>query len=519
MLPKGKASNEDSTNGLQYARGERKSTEPGQGAYRHLANHAWLIALCLILALAAWLRLDGLGDSSLWLDECYTASFSQGTFWDAAETCWKDVHPPLFFFVTIVSERLGDRSETVLRLPSALFGIATCLATFLLAKTIVGRKFALLAALLIAVCPLAIDHSREARMYGIVTFAAAMLTVAVLRLAQRPTTRRSVMVIAYGTALVYTHYVGLIYVFSLTLGAILFSGFTRKAKTTIVKASLAILILFSPWVPALISQLGHRQPHLGRFSLLSLQDMFWAHGPFSSINSQSLASLAGALFALLVALSVIAPFARRSGLPESEHARKMLHSLAGTFLVFVGTYYVVGLWRPSFWPKTALVVYPVLMTLSAAGADAISKSLTAHRSGRAAFRIFLVVCVALALLNAAQYEPPVHPDIRSLFAFLQARPQSEPVLFCRNDAAPMADFYLPNAAKMYYSERIMFVHDVMSFPSKLRHLRKARQFWLANTRPGWTPLQGLAATHLERISAVQFDRCSAILYTWPEENK
>ncbi len=482
------------------------------------AKHASLIALCLILLLAGWLRLDGLGDSSLWLDECYTASFSEGTFWDAVQTCWRDVHPPLFFFVTITLERLGGRSETVLRLPSALFGIATCLATFLLAKMVVGRKFALLAALLMAVCPLAIDHSREARMYGIVTFVAAMLTVAVFRLAQRPTARRSIMAIAYGTALVYTHYVGLIYVFSLAFGAILFSGFTRRAKVSIMKASFAILILFSPWVPALISQLGHRQPHLGRFSLLSLQDVFWAHGPFSSVNSQSLANLAGALFALLVALSVIAPFARRSGVPESEHARKMVHCLAGTFLVFVGTYYVVGLWRPSFWPKTALVVYPVLMTLSAAGADAISKSLAAHRPGRAAFRVLLVFCVALALLNAAQYEPPVHPDIRRLFAFLQARPQSEPVLFCRNDAGPMADFYLPNAVKLYYSNRIMFPDDINSSPSKLKVLREARQFWLAATRPGWTPLQHLAAIHLERISAVQFDRCSAILYTWSEEN-
>ncbi len=112
--------------------------------------HASHIALALILLLAAYLRLEGLGASSLWLDECYTACFSQNGLSDVIATCASDVHPPLFIFLANAVMRFSGKSEFFLRLPSALLGVATCLATFLLARMLVGRRFALLAALLLA---------------------------------------------------------------------------------------------------------------------------------------------------------------------------------------------------------------------------------------------------------------------------------------------------------------------------------------------------------------------------------
>ncbi len=486
-----------------------------------IAKYVWHIALALVLLLAAYLRLEGLGESSLWLDECYTASFSQHGLLDVVTACLSDVHPPLFFFAMNVVMRLAGKSEFFLRLPSALFGIATCLAVFLLSRMVAGRRFALFAALLIAVCPLAIDHSRGARSYPLVTFIGTMLTIAILRLCEKQTRRRIMMVVLYGTLLAYTHYVGLIYLFSLVCAVLLFSGFASGAKKPVAKATLLILVLFSPWMPVAVGQLGGKQPHIGRFGLLSLRDMFWAHGPFSAIQSKGLAGLAGALFLSIVAFSVVRSIMLRgsSNPPRGTLSQSMVRCLAGTFFFFVAIYYLLGFWRPSFWPKTALVVYPVLMSLFAVGAANLVKMGRGRGYRRGTSAVIALVCLSLSLVNAAQYEPPVHPDIRSLFAFLRERPASEPLAFCRDDAAPMAEFYLSNAREMFYSGRMFFLPDGEAVSAAVGALKKSKRLWVVTTRPGKTLLEDLAERHLEKLDVAEFDRCRAILYDWPENQK
>ena len=482
------------------------------------ASHA---ALALILLLAAYLRLEGLGASSLWLDECYTAQFSQYGISDVVKTCWGDVHPPLFFFIANGVMKLSGKSEFFLRLPSALFGVAACLATFLLARMLVGRRFALLAALLMAVCPLAIDHSREARSYPLAMFIGTMLTVAMLRLCESPTRRRVITVVLWGALLAYTHYVGLIYLFSLVSASLLLSGFSSEAKRSVAKASLLVLILFSPWIPVFIGQLGGKQPHIGRFSLISLRDVFWAHGPLSAIRNEGLSCLAGALFLSFVVLSVIRSILPpgSSSPPRDAHFQSMVRCLSGTLIFFAAVYYLLGFWRPSFLSKMALVVYPVLMSLFAVGVAAIVEARKGRGYRRATSSAIALVTLALALASAAEYRPPVHPDIRSLFEFLKQRPASEPLLLCRNDAAPMADFYLPNAAGMFHSGRMFFLPDVDAVSAKLDTLRRSERLWVVSTSPGKTPLEDLAERQLKRLDVAEFDRCYAILYTWPDNQK
>lgn len=479
------------------------------------------VGLGLVLLLAAYMRLDGLGASSLWLDECYTASFSQYGLYDVIATCESDIHPPLFLFLANAVMRFSGKSEFFLRLPSALFGVATCLATFLLARMLVGRRLALLAALLMAVCPLAIDHSREARSYPLAMFIGTMLTIATLRLSESPTKRRMITVALWGALLAYTHYVGLIYLFSLVSASLLISGFSSEAKRSVAKASLLVLILFSPWIPVVIGQLEAEQRHIGRFKLISLRDMFWAHGPLSAIGNEGLSWLAGALFLSLVAISVIRSILPRgsSSFPRDAHLGSMVRCLAGTFLFFGAVYYLLGLWRPSFWPKTALVVYPVLMSLFVVGATAVVQARKGRGYRLASSLAIAFVTVALALVNAAEYKPPVQPDIRGLFAFLNQRPASEPLLLCRNNDAPMADFYLPNAREIFHSGRLLFLPDAEAVSAELARLVRSERFWVVSTRPDKAPLEDLAERYLMRLDVAAFDRCYAILYAWPDKQR
>ena len=73
--------------------------------------------LTLILGLAAYLRLAGLGDESFWLDEGYTVAFTGLPFRKMmAYIATRDVHPPLYYILIKFWRNLGD-SEVILASP------------------------------------------------------------------------------------------------------------------------------------------------------------------------------------------------------------------------------------------------------------------------------------------------------------------------------------------------------------------------------------------------------------------
>lgn len=484
---------------------------------RFLARHIWEVLLALILLFAAYVRLEGLGRSSLWLDECFAAQFARFGIWDVIRTLQNDFNPPLSFLVSNLALRIDDTSEFVLRLPSALFGIGACIITYLLARMVVGRRFALLAALLLAFCPLAIDYSREARAYALITFEGAMATASLFAVCERMTLGRLLLLILSGSMLVYTHYVGIMYLLALLGAAVLSPGLTRQTKLSLIKAALIILVVFAPWLPYFVPRVGQDQPHIGLFTLLSVRDMFGAYGPFSAIDDEGLRSAGSGLFFLFVGIAAICAYAKTDATNTHQHAKTRLTSgiLVCTFILFSVAHALLSIFRRCYWPKTMLVIYPLLMTLCAAGAASVFSTQSGTRSGRSVSVLLVLVLVVLSLVNAAQYEPPVHPDIRRLFAYLRDRPQSEPMVFCMHDAAPMVDFYLPDAREMYYSGRLIFFRDIEKLTPSLATLRNARRFWVVNTRPGTASLEKLASQFLRKEGQVEFDRCRATAYSWP----
>ena len=162
-------------------------------------------ALCL---LALWLRLRGLGDLSLWVDEAFTWQNSHAPLAELLGARL-NVHPPLYFLMERYWIRLVGESEYALRLSNALLGVLVVPAVWRVARSLAGRAAALAAGLGMAVAPAALSYGREARMYGTLMALAALLLLAAERLAARPTGRRwlGYGLLALATGL--THYTGM----------------------------------------------------------------------------------------------------------------------------------------------------------------------------------------------------------------------------------------------------------------------------------------------------------------------
>ncbi len=78
-------------------------------------------------------------------------------------------------------------------LPSALAGIALVPVAWGIGRELAGRATAAIAtAALVAVGPIFVWYSQEARVYGLYTFASGVLMLCFLRFAARPADRRRV---------------------------------------------------------------------------------------------------------------------------------------------------------------------------------------------------------------------------------------------------------------------------------------------------------------------------------------
>jgi mannosyltransferase len=99
---------------------------------------------------------------SLWYDEvCYTSVFF-GT--SRRQTIlFNDVHPPCYTFFMWGWEALWGDSELAVRLPSLLFGCASIWVLFLIVRSWFGRKTAWVATVLMAISPVHIWYSHEAK--------------------------------------------------------------------------------------------------------------------------------------------------------------------------------------------------------------------------------------------------------------------------------------------------------------------------------------------------------------------
>lgn len=148
-------------------------------------NRFWLAALLAVLAVAAFLRFDGLGEPSLWLDEV----LHYGKAKEAAGEPWyrwlsgvsaDRENGSLYYAGQVVGLALSD-SEMGVRLVPALLGLATVLVFFLVVLSATeSPRAATVAAALLAVSPLHVYYSREGRPYAAVMLLATLLLWAAL---------------------------------------------------------------------------------------------------------------------------------------------------------------------------------------------------------------------------------------------------------------------------------------------------------------------------------------------------
>ncbi|PJF47067.1 MAG: hypothetical protein CUN48_10565 [Candidatus Thermofonsia Clade 3 bacterium] len=232
----------------------------------------WLVTSLMLVAFA--LRVVELTNRSIWLDEGTTLLRLSGSLVNnltnviyVAGERTIDTQPQLYFLLLQGFVTLGGEHEFIFRFFSVAFGVLCAPTTYTLARRMFDAPTAVLATLFVALSPGLIWYSREIRMYSLVPFLAAALTLAAYR-CSRATQRVALAWLAWialAIAGFLTHYsfVGLIAgqgAFLLTWTARHWDEFHARDRRTLIAAgaSLAgagLLALATPFVREVLVRL------------------------------------------------------------------------------------------------------------------------------------------------------------------------------------------------------------------------------------------------------------------------
>jgi Dolichyl-phosphate-mannose-protein mannosyltransferase len=285
---------------------------------RHSSDRTLWIVLTAATLLAAVIRFPFLGHQSLWLDEIFSRNIMRASslrgMWDQVKAT--ESTPPLYYTIGWL---VHARSAVAMRaITATALTVAVPVAYFALWR-LLGRRAALAAAAVLAVSPMLVAYSTDARSYGLLLLTALLTVWAFSALLEASTRRRQLAWVAACAACVWTHYFG-IFLVGAELALLLVLRPSARRATALSACLLAALL--APLVVLATSQAGdERAEFIAGTSLakrVSDTARQFAMGPNVPRTALEAAGLAVFYAALVCGLWTLWRRPRREGAGEAE---------------------------------------------------------------------------------------------------------------------------------------------------------------------------------------------------------
>ena len=455
------------------------------------------VVLALTL-LAALVRFPTLGVQSYSLDEAVTAVKVLDP--DFLETLRNipasESTPPLYYVLAWLWSRLFGIGEVGLRSLSALFGTATVPASYWLGATLISRRVGTVLAALIAVHPLLVWFSQEARAYALLVLLSALALVYFVKALREPTARNLAVWALISSLGLTTHYFAVFLVAPQAVWLLKSKVPTSARRATaaaiagVAATGLALTPLAlhqaadnrSAWIAAM--DLGERIEGLARDFLV---------GP----GSEQLPLVVPAAGALM-AMGVLLLWLHGDG-PERRGAQLALIVAGAAIFLPLGLSFL-GLDR--FVARNVLAAIVPLWLIPAAGFGG-------RRAGRVGLGLAAVLCALLAtIVSVAAREPQLQrDDWRSVASAIRAPLQTSAIV-TPPPASPPLRFYLPPGLHKLKGGRrrltdvvVVTTRESPTFAPlrgfevrERRPFRHAKLIWLHSDLPRRVSRPALAAT-------------------------
>jgi uncharacterized membrane protein len=307
---------------------------------------------------------------SVWFDEAYSITLAKAPIADIVRFVSVDTHPPLYYLVLKGWAGAFGWGELALRGLSVIMMGAMILVAALLVRRLFGVRAALLVTILLVVSPFVLRYGFEIRMYSMAGLIGISATYALVRARQGDSSAHWWWYAIYAALValgMYTlYYMALLWVAHL----VWLAWDARKNKRPLMRepwlrAFVCALVLFLPWLPVFVSQLGNNaltpvaqqmtvQNMVGIVSFWFLYTpAFWLTGMTSLI---------------VLGIVIVTVWLMRRAVAASRRAERSLMLLFGLYaLVPFGLITLVSLGRPMYMERyMSHVMIGVLILLAVA---------------------------------------------------------------------------------------------------------------------------------------------------------
>jgi mannosyltransferase len=339
--------------------------------------------------------------------------------------------PPLYYVLAWLWSKLFGLSEPGIRSLSAVLGTAVAPVAFMIGRRLGSHRAGVIAGLLVALNPLLVWYSQEARTYALLALLGALSFWSFLSALERPDGRRMAVWAAVSAAAVLSHYFA---AFLVIVEAAWLIVATRRRSALI--ASGAVALVGAALIPLVLRQADHRSDWIANLSFASRVKEVTKKlvtGELTPANDVQLAAV------LLLAGGAMVYAARRLSQREQRGAALALGvgcgAIALPMIVDVfGFRYLIS--------KNVIAAVPVLLV----GAAVILGAQRAPRVGTAGAAAGLTLFAAL-VVDGALNPALQRPDYRTAAKALGSPVRDEVVLAPNLGNMPLA-LYRPGSAPM-----------------------------------------------------------------------
>ncbi len=206
-------------------------------------------AVSILLILSATIRIINLDINSFWQDEIYQMLIArQGLLRVIFPTTTDAGGAPLDYIVSHYAYKFLGTSEGMLRLPYVLWGVLGVYVLYHLGSYLFGRSVGVLAACLLAILPLHVQYSREARFYVLPTLLILLSVYTLVRAVEEDRRRWWILYVIVTVLALYSQ---LYTLFPVAICGFWMLLFNRKEKEKVLHFILAcssIAILYGPFL-------------------------------------------------------------------------------------------------------------------------------------------------------------------------------------------------------------------------------------------------------------------------------
>jgi mannosyltransferase len=434
----------------------------------------WLLASLLLVAAAA--RLPTLAQQSLWYDEAYTPVHVLHASLAATlhSVSTNENTPPLWYILEWAVSRVLGTGVVALRLLSAIAGLGLVAIGWMIGAELASRRTAIVLSAILALNPLYVWYSQEARAYELYALASAVSLLYFLRARRSPTRSTLALWAASSVTALLCHYFAVFLVGPETLLLLAWSfpsrlagrsPFTRRAaaaagdpalsapknraaSSPALAAVASVTACGAALVPLVLAQAGRGTQWIGHWALSDrlVQTVgYYLLGANGSVLGHGLLALSA--LPLLATAILAARLIARSQLHGAE-----LDSIALLLALGIGAILMplaLALAGADYFAPRNLIADWI--PISAAFALVLG-SAAAARAGPA---LAVIVCLAgAAVLVATDLDARLQRSDWSAVANGLRRATSDRAIVSVELAAAPLEYYLPGLHLRYFSRRL-----------------------------------------------------------------